>query len=103
MLQQTIRFGTQEGRCAQAHGGAVDGQEEEGLHDTREEEETSSKDKGSLLGVHGPLKGSVERVKGAYGGHKREAIYNIFNKVNLVVKNNNSRGSPSKKSKDPLV
>ena len=74
MLQQTIRFGTQEGRCAQAHGGAVDGQEEEGLHDTREEEETSSKDRGSLLGVHGPLKGSVKRVKGLLKDRKYSRI-----------------------------
>jgi len=42
LFQQTIRFGAQEGRCAQAHGGAVDGQEEEGIYDAGKEEETSS-------------------------------------------------------------
>ena len=40
VFQQTIRFGAQEGRRAQAHGGAVDGQEEEGIHDSGEKEET---------------------------------------------------------------
>ena len=42
-FQQAVRSGAQEGRCAQAHGGAVHGQEEEGIHDPGEEEEAQGK------------------------------------------------------------
>ncbi len=42
-MQQTIRFGAQEGGRPQAHGGAVDGQEEEGIHDAGEKEEVEGK------------------------------------------------------------
>ncbi len=44
-MQQTIRFGAQEGGRPQAHGGTVDGQEEEGLHDAGEKEEVEGEQK----------------------------------------------------------